>query len=171
VALPVSSIEAIYYGAIARDAVAARQADTLGRQKAELITAAVTNALNELQRSNTKAHLISRRGERVVRNKVLEQLPSADGLSDTEEIIIRVPSPLAPEAAEYDRLLATENLDGILGRYPARESGALNAIATGLRFANRKDYEEAFLTAVTNDDTMKEQLREFLYPLDTLLTD
>ena len=170
VTLAASSIEAIYYGTIAREMVAARQAETLGRPKAELIGTASQTALSELCREDTKTHLVARRCERLVRNQVLEQLPSADKLKDDgDEIVIRLPSPVADEIAEYQRLLAAGDQDGILGRYPARESGALNAIATSLRFANRKDYEEAFLTCVTKDDTAKEKLRQYLDPLGSML--
>jgi ABC-type ATPase involved in cell division len=171
VALPVTSIEAIYYGAIARDAVGARQAETLGKQKTELVEAGVQAALNELRREETKTHLVIRRCARLVRDRVLEQVPSADTLYDGDrEITIRVPSPVPTELAEYEKLLAAGDLDGILGRYPARESGALKAMAIGLRFPTRKDYEEAFLTCVTNDNALRNQLREYLGPIRTMLT-
>lgn len=170
VALPVTSIEAIYYGVIAREAVATRQAETLGRPKADIVDVAIKSALSELRRDTTKVHLVSCRCERLIRDQILEKIPTGRALAQMgDNISIQFNSPFAAETAHYKALLEANDLDGILSRYPARESGALNAIANGLRFSSRKDYEEAFLACVTKDEEIKRQLRALLGPLEVVL--
>ena len=55
-------------------------------------------------------------------------------------------------------LCRKEDIGGIISRYPVRESGILNALAIGLRFAGRADYEAAVLHRVSIDDTLRESL-------------
>jgi len=62
------------------------------------------------------------------------------------------------------------NLDDIVKNYPVRESGILDAIAKGLRFANRHDYEKAVLKCIRSNiklrDMMKNKLGKLASQLD-----
>jgi hypothetical protein len=170
IALAVTSIEALYYGAFARRSVAARQAETLGKSAAALLDAARDAALRIFAAESTKMHLVARRCERLLRNELMSKAPSAAELrSGVTDLRISLRSPYSDEISRYDQLLAGQELESMLALYPARESGALDAIAKALHFSGRKDYEQAVLAAVARESTTREQLIASLEPLGSML--
>ena len=75
-----------------------------------------------------------------------------------EEIVIKVKSPYAVELKKFEQLLADNELDKLVARYPVRNSKALHALAKGLRFDNRDDYEQAVLLQIKSNPTFRDQI-------------
>lgn len=162
-ALPCSAIEGLYYCSHSRRAVAALQAQSYGKPVEEFMHTASESALAELNKPDTKEHLVNRRCERLVRETILKDLPrAADFATSDVQISISVSSPKQPELDVFDRLILNKSLDELIFRYPIRESGALSAIARSFRFSRRGDYEEVLLALLAKDTTLQSEIRGVL---------
>ncbi len=169
--LPIYAVESLYYGKDLREAVAAHQAATFGVSADDLLHDAETAALNALGANGVAEGLAARISERLMRDQVIAALPDRKALiAGTGMISINVPSPLAKEADAMKALITAKNLEAIITGYPVRESGALAAIAKGLRFQSRDDYEKAALTRLSADGTLADRVRSRLGALALKLT-
>lgn len=169
-ALPVFSVEALYYSLETLEAVA-KQKEALGSDSAALIARAKDRALQALHVQGTLTHLAARISEQRMRNVVLSHVPDRDTMiaAGQSSIPILVSSPFPNELAHIHSLLQVCKLEAIIERYPVRESGVLAALAKGLGFENRADYERAVLARVKVEPTLKAALRAKLGPLPELL--
>lgn len=161
--LSVNEIENLYYTDVVIAAMAQQQGKVLGRAAGELRSDAAAGALAALRQPGTGKHLASALALAVVRRQVLEHLPDRDALSRGEEgITLRLESPFPAELAGFEKLLAVDNLEQIVCRYPIRDSGVRRAIANGLRFQNIDDYESAVRSRVRDDETLAQALRDLV---------
>jgi len=170
-ALPIFAVESLYYCDEILQAVADQQARTLGISSDDLMQAAKAGSLAELAQPGVDTHLVARLSERTVRDAIVASLPGREALigGTTATISISVPSPYSDELTRFHRLLESKSLASIIAHYPVRESGALNAIARGLRFRDRSDFQKAALTRVGADDQLRERLRAKLGNLSSVL--
>jgi hypothetical protein len=72
------------------------------------------------------------------------------------------------EEAHFDKLVADKNLDGLISRYPVRETPVLTKVATGLGMTRDK-YESAVRKLIIDDNETKEYFKTLLKPLTTLI--
>ena len=72
------------------------------------------------------------------------------------------------EEAHFDKLVAEKNLDGLISRYPIRETPILTKIATGLGMTRDK-YESAVRKLIIDDTETKEYFKTLLQPLTKLI--
>jgi ABC-type cobalamin/Fe3+-siderophores transport system ATPase subunit len=157
--LPVFAVESLYYSADVLVALAARQAQTLGIDPAQIMAEATEAALHTLKSGDTVQHLASRLAERHMRDQLLLAMPTRDALiGGQQNISISVESPYAAELDRINRFIEFKDVDAIISRYPVRESGVLTALAKALRFNGRADYERAALTLVGLDQQLRERL-------------
>ena len=61
------------------------------------------------------------------------------------------------------------DLDYILAHYPVKNSNALQCIAKGLEFPDRRTYEQAVLTLLKDDSIVLDHLRSLFNPLYNIL--
>lgn len=87
-----------------------------------------------------------------------------------EVIKIEIRSPYSAQLAKLKGLVASGSLHEIVARYPVRESPILDAIAKGLRFRSREDYEAAALGRIAASDALRQALRAKLGKLTDRLT-
>lgn len=169
-ALPVFSVEALYYSPEALRAVA-EQKKSLGSDPDMLLARARDSALHSLRSGNHLTHLAGRVSEQRLRNVVLSHIPDREAMmAATQPIItVLVPSPFPAEFSHIQSLMFTLDIGAIVQRYPVRESGVLAALAKGLGFENRADYERAVLARVTADPNLRSALRSKLDPLPSML--
>jgi hypothetical protein len=163
-ATAVYAVESLYYSAEALGAVAAVQAATLGIRAVDLLNEAKSAAILSLKLQGVAERLASRRAERVLREQLVQALPKRTELIVDGESAITV-SVLSPYPAELQTLrdfVNASDLERIIARYPIRETGALSALASSLRFASRQDYEKAALTRIGADEALKSVLRSKL---------
>lgn len=177
-ALPVFSVESLYYDADVVAAVAERQAATMaspGEEQATLVTQylhdAREGAIGAAKAGSVAEHLAARIAERQVRDNFIAQLPKRDELiaATTSEISLSGQSPYATELTRLQALIAANDMYGIISRYPVRHSGILKSVAKALKFQSRTDYEAAALTRVAADESLRHTLLSKLEPLSTEL--
>ena len=99
-----------------------------------------------------------------MREKILLAIPTRQQLISQSlgDLSFVVKSPYPDELARLTALIGTSDIYGIVSRYPVRESGVLNAIAKGLRFNSRDDYERAVLRRVGVDAKLRDALKQKL---------
>ncbi|EGF89457.1 hypothetical protein ABI_38710 [Asticcacaulis biprosthecium C19] len=169
-ALPVFSVESLYYLPECLNAVAIQQAQTLGGGPTELVNVAVAGALMALSNTGTAEHLASKVSERHMRDALLTVLPTREALMNTpNDIQVNIPSPYPGELARLTAMIVGGDFDGIVSRYPIRESGVPAAVARGLRLQAPSDYYKAVLSRLTNDQSLKEAVCNRLAPLSRAL--
>ena len=166
-ALPVRSVESLYYCSDAMQAVARHQADSMGLDAANLAGSAKRDALAVLATEEVIQRMAARRCERRMRDTVLSQLPDWKTIRTATgpTIDLHVPSAFADEVAQFRRLLAGEDFDALVARYPLRETRAFGAITTALNCASIRDYEQMVVVRTAKDDALATALTSRLQPL------
>lgn len=162
-ALPIFAVESIYYSHDVLEAVAAQQALNLGETASELLNEAKRHALLSIKEENL-IHLASRVAERRMRDQLQSLFPSREEMIDAGEkvIPIAVSSPFPNELQKIRNLVSANDLQSVIRYYPIRESGILPALAKGLRFIGRPDYEKAALARIAESEELKDKLRTLL---------
>jgi ABC-type cobalamin/Fe3+-siderophores transport system ATPase subunit len=169
--LSVPAVESLYYADEVLTAIAKRQAETFGIDERSLLEEAKVTALKTLDDDGTIVHLASRIAERQIRDSLIGHLPSrTDIISATQaNVSVAIPNSYPAELARLRTLRSTGDVTNIISRYPVRESGLLNALAKGLRFSDRADYERAALRQVSIDGALCDALRAKLGSLSSHL--
>lgn len=172
-ALDVCSVESLYYCSNAIEAIAHRQAESLGCDHQEMISTAVQNALSAIADENGLAErMAARRSERRVRNLIERLTPDWRIIMQSNEHLempATVESPYPHELAQFNDLANAGDLNGLIARYPLRESNALARIAQAMRCADRADYERMVVARVREDDDFARELKDRVKPLAELL--
>jgi ABC-type cobalamin/Fe3+-siderophores transport system ATPase subunit len=169
--LPIYSVESLIYSLEAQHAVALLQSEVLGLAHEVLLDDALRTAIDSLKIEGKKEHLASRLAERHMRDKILSMIPTRQALMnpDSGDVGVTFKSPYPDELGRLTSLVEANDLQGIVCRYPVRESGVLNGIAKGLRFNSRDDYERAVLRRVYADSSLRNALRMKLSNLAAVL--
>ena len=159
--LNTSSVEGLYYCSEAIAAVAAHQAHALGLDHADITASAHRKALSVLDDDELKTRMAARRSERLVRTRALSSLPGWESIRShpDRDIAVTVPSPVRDEMRRYRELVADGDLDGLVGRYPIRESGAFDCIAKELHCRDRNDYCRMVVSRVRDSSSLGDKLR------------
>ena len=160
-ALDLCSVESLYYCSDAMNAVAQRQAETMGLDAGQVVARARTQALECLADTGLVERMAARRCERRARNAVLSCVPSWRSIRAGEEprIDISIENPYPEELARVKSLVQSDALDELVARYPLRESRVFDAIAESLMLPNRRAYERAVLVRVEEDEEVAQGLR------------
>lgn len=159
--LNTSSVEGLYYCSDAIAAVAAHQARALGLDRVDIMASAHREALSALDDGELKTRMAARRSERLVRQRALSRLPGWKSIRShpDRDISVTVPSPMGDEMRRYRRLVAARDLDGLVGRYPIRESRAFDCIAAELHCRDRSDYCRMVVSRVRDSSSLGDKLR------------
>ncbi|WP_409565820.1 DUF4435 domain-containing protein [Methylobacterium sp. J-077] len=170
-ALPMFSVESIYYSIEVLSAVAERQATTLGVAADDLLRNCFSKALETLNNPGKAEHLAARISERQMRDKILANIPDRKLIvaSGSDPINISVVSPYATGLNKIKALISDGNLTSIINGYPVRETGILGDLAKGLRFLGEIDYEKAALSVINMNDYLKSTIKNKLGALSNQL--
>jgi hypothetical protein len=150
-AVPVHSVESIYYDPELQKRVAERSSAVTGADADDLLRRAKLAALESL------APHVQRLSERVVeaslRAELMRQLPRRQDIAAARPIAVTidVPTVVAAEIARLNGVIAAQNLAGIIARYPVRETPALDRITQALGFQSREQYEGAVQKLLMED--------------------
>ena len=171
-ALAVRSVESLYYCSDAMQAVARHQADSMGLDAANLAGSAKRDALAALAPEEVIQRMAARRCERRMRDTILSQLPDWKTIRSATgpTIDLHVPSAFADEVTQFRRLLAGEDFDALVARYPLRETGAFGAITKALKCASIRDYEQMVVVRAAKDDALATALTSRLQPFAKAIT-
>ena len=170
-ALPIASIESLYYCIESINAVAQSQSATLGIPLRELIDSAKSSALSALAAVDRQEHLASYIAILKFRNLVISSLPSKEDIvaARDQKINFSVGSTYASELNRLQNYVTRGEYDAIVAKYPIRESPMLSAVAAALRFRERADYERAVITRLGMDTAFADAMKIKLSPLATVL--
>ncbi len=168
-ALDVCSVESLYYCSDAIEAVACRQAESLGRDPQEMLEAAKQNALEAIGADrDLPERMAARRSERLVHNRFTSHLPDWREIRATgEQLTISEPieNPYQDELIHFNGLVESGDLDGLIARYPLRESRVLEGIVATLGCRSQADYESMVVARVRGDADLARDLKGRLGPL------
>jgi hypothetical protein len=151
-ALPVYSVESIYYRSEIQRRVAVRHAEaTGGDDAATRVANAKAGALEAVGRHADR--LATRVAEKSLREAVFGKLPTRETIEagDPIEIRIDVAAAVNEERARFRAALAAGDLEQIIDAYPVRETEALSIIATRIGMRDRAQYESAVLKLLLDD--------------------
>ena len=172
-ALDVCSVESLYYCSDAIEAVACRQAVSLGRDPQEMLEAAKQNALEAIGADqDLPERMAARRSERLVYNRFATHVPDWKEIRAAgEQLTISEPieNPYQGELNRFNALVESEDLDGLIARYPLRESSVFEKITTTLRCTDQADYERMVVARVRDDVNLTDNLKMHIRPLAELL--
>ena len=171
-ALAVRSVESLYYCTDAIQSVARHQAKSMGLDAEKLAASAMRDALAALAPEDVIQRMAARRCERRMRDIALSQLPDWKTIrsATAPTIELHVPSTFTDEVTQFRRLLAGDDFDALVARYPLRETGALGEITKTLKCASSRDYEQMVVVRTAKDDKLVTALRSRLRPLAEAIT-
>ena len=170
-ALDVYSVESLYYCSDALDAVATRQAQSLGRDPDTMRESALEAAFVALGESGLAERMSARRCEHLVRDQITSQAPDWKTIRDQAlpGFQISVKSPFHDELARFTELLNAKAFNQLAARYPLRESRVFDEVARTLGLSKRALYEQTLVARVQSDAILAEKLRERIGPLSRAL--
>ena len=161
--LPIFSVESMYYCAEVIEAIAVQQALTLGVNAEVLIAEAKAMSLAALMVQGVLEHLAARLAERQMREALMARIPDRAALKTLDALIsIDILSTYPRELQTIRGLVSAGDLDGVIARYPVRESGVLAMLSKGMRFTGRADFERAALTRIGANAVLRQKLKEKL---------
>lgn len=171
-ALPYYSVESLYYCDDAIDAVARRQASNFGCDANDMATAAREAAISAVRGEGERmaARVCEHRMRDMAKSQMTWKLIRD---SEGESISIKVESVnYSEELSRYKRLVDEGDIEGLVARYPLRESGAFSQIASNLYFQNKDNYQSFVVARVRESSELAEALRSLIKPLaDALIAE
>jgi len=167
-ALESYSVESLYYNTEVIKFVADRYAKITGGNAEQLYTNATSGIIENIMPH--KKRLCSRLCEKKVRSRIMSELPKHQDILEKEGFSLNfdLKAFLEDEEAVFDKLIEEQNLNGIISKYPIRETPAITGIASS--FGIRRDtYESIVRQLVIDSDDVKDYYRLLLKNLTDLL--
>jgi hypothetical protein len=161
-ALPHYSVESLYYHPKIIARIAELQARLINAHAETLVTNAIDAAVGAVKVN--KQHLVTSAVLRSARNKVWNTLPRREDITNGAPLHLTVDLPAlrAEEEVQFDTLVDQSNWDGLLTRYPLRESSAFDRIISGIKIADKATYRAAVLKLLQDDVSATSDLRDLL---------
>lgn len=160
--MPVDEVENLYYVSCVLDALADRQAATLGEDPKVLKATARDKALEALK-PNTVQHLASVNAVKILRSQALASLPTGkDMISGGVQLPISLNSPYPAEYQKLDNLVVSKDYDAILRGFSVRDSGLRAAVAHALGFMSVDVYEKSVRALLSADEETLTKLRNIV---------
>lgn len=164
------SVESIYYHPELQLRIAKRHAESTGGDPEVDLKKARDGAIKRIKQQED--HIVDKRTTEAARRQAQEGIPTELDLTQPLQAPqIDVPALRSQERAKLSKAIEDEDLDTIVEHYPIRETGALDAIAKGLRFQSKSDYEQAVMTLLRNDEESLEWVKSLFNPLMTEIDD
>jgi hypothetical protein len=151
-ALPVYMVESVYYHPDILRRVAERQCGVTGEDAVAKLAAAKTAAL--LAAAPHAPRMSSRAIEKRISDQIGSRHPTQAQIATGApvSIVIDVAAELVAEQKAFQALLANHDLEGIICRYPLRDTPVLAQIAVDLGFQDRSQYENAVRKLLLDDE-------------------
>ncbi|MCL2791323.1 MAG: hypothetical protein FWD79_11915 [Desulfobulbus sp.] len=88
-------------------------------------------------------------------------MPTKSNIENGQDynIPVEVQKTLNEEHSFFDELIANEDLEALICRYPIRESSTIGRILKKLNFANREQYQAAVRNIIKDDEEALELVR------------
>ena len=149
-ALECYSVESLYYNTEIIKKIAYRYATVIGNDGEELYNKSIAEIIKNI--TPHKERLCSRLCERRIRNLIMSNFPSHKQIEkgDPFTLEIEISKLMKEEEIIFDKLIAEKNLNGLIARYPVRETPVLSGIAVGMGLTREK-YESAVRQLIIDD--------------------
>lgn len=156
------SVESLYYHASVIEHIAKRQASVTGDDAKTIKQAAITEAIAAA--NNQRDHLVTGTLVRSCRQKIIEKCPKRNDVKENATLKIEVDLYVLrlEEEKRFNELVSSKNWDGLLTRYPLRESPAFDRVISELKFKDRRTYQQAVLKLLQDDTEAMSELRGLL---------
>ncbi len=156
------SVESLYYHPKIVGRIAALQASIIGADVEALVKNAITAAVEAVKAK--KEHLVTSAILRSARDKVWHSLPRREDVTSGVPLYLTVDLPAlrVEEEARFNTLVSQINWNGLLTRYPLRESSAFDRVVSGIKIADRATYRAAVLKLLQDDQSAATELRDLL---------
>ena len=166
-ALPCYSVESLYYCEDAIASVARLQAATLDYDADDMIAAAKGAAIAVLREEELAERMAARICERQTEAQIEAQKPTWKSIRDNRgaPMDIRVEPDYTAELERYKRAAADRDIEGLVARYPLRESKVFGRIASELHLLSKEDYQKAVVTRASNCPDLAKSLKRRIEPL------
>ena len=164
IALDWYSVESIYYHPELQLRVAKRHTESAGGDPEADMQGARKGALKRIEQQ--AGHIVDKRTTEVARRHAQQGIPAELDLGELLKVpTVDTPALREQEHAKLATAIENQDLRAVVEGYPIRETGALDAIAKGLRFQSRSDYEQAVLTLLRSDHEALEWVKSLFGPL------
>jgi hypothetical protein len=156
------SVESLYYHPKIVARVAERQAQVTGADAAALVRSALDGAIAAVRKQ--KNHLVTSAVLRSARDKILKSLPRRAAIEGggLVKVEVKVLALRTEEETRFDELVGAADWDGLLTRYPLRESSAFDQVISGIGIVDRVNYRAAVLKLLQDDPAAVTDLRNLL---------
>ena len=156
------SVESLYYHPEMISRLAVIQAQITGEDAYVLETDALDAALAKF--IEHRGHLCARMIERKVKHNILNAAPSHKYIAKNNDFTIQVDlqSRLEQEYVKFNAFMAANDTRGLIQRYPAKKTGALQKIALKLGFQNTDKYEMAVRKMLADDEEARNAIKGLL---------
>lgn len=163
-ALGLYSVESIYYHPEIQRRVVERRAASLGGDAAADLQSACDAALTRIKQHVDD--IVQKLTTERVRRAAQEGIPTDVDMDKVLELpTVDVPALSGEERDRLTKAIGDADLVALVEGYPMRETGALTAIASGLGFQSRSQYERAVLTLLSDDEDSLDWVRSQFEPL------
>jgi len=161
-ALSQYSVEALYYHGLTIEKVAKRQSTLTGMDAKAAMATAIQSAIDAVleQRDNMVTIAVTRSARR----EFMSQLPNRVSVlaTDSVEVKVDIKALRDAEVKWFDHLIAAKDWNGLVGRYPVRQSRALDFIVKNLKVADKDTYRAAVLKLLQDDAAALDTLRNLM---------
>ena len=164
------SVEAFYYQRLTIERIAKRQSVLTGADADAVVASTIPSAVDAVreQRNNLVASAVTRSARR----EFMSQLPIRASVVDVDAVEAKVDIKALRKAEEkrFDALIAAEDWDGLLTRYPVRQSRAFDGIVKTLKIADKDTYRAAVLKLLQDDAAALKALRDLMGDLHATIS-
>jgi len=158
------SIESLYYHPSVIKAILGRVATVNDINPEVTYNEIIDVVINSITPHKTR--MAARLVQRKVKDNLSRQAPDYRAImAGNVNIEFSTATIFSEELQLMGTLLETKNIEGLISRYPIRETPALEGISRGTLFASKEKYEQAVRKMVIEDDTALEMLRGLLSPV------
>lgn len=165
------SVESLYYHPKIIMKIAERQSKSTENDPNKLYQKATSKIIENVELHKSK--LCSRLCVKKARELIMANLPKDKHFEQQEEFMYSYPNIkdlITAEEAIFDTLINANNFDGLINRYPVRETQTLSNIAMGLGLT-KNDYENHVRQLINDDVEASNICKNLLVKLTELITD
>ena len=156
------SVESLYYNIEIVKRIAIRYSKIIGQDWQVLFDSATSKIIDSFKLH--KERLCSRLCEKKVRNSTMSRLPQHKIIAKKGifELKVDLNEIMMQEEVKFDKFVSEENFDGLLFRYPIRETPVQKMIIKGLGLENKDTYERMVRQLIIDDSETQKFYRDNL---------
>ncbi|MEA3404270.1 MAG: AAA family ATPase [Pseudomonadota bacterium] len=158
------SVESLYYHPSVIRAILSRVATVNDINPEQVLNDITESVISSI--APHKNRMAARLVQRKVKDNLSRQAPDYRAImAGNINIEFSTGTVFSEELQIIDTLLVTKDIEGLISRYPVRETPALGAISEGALFTSKEKYEQAVRKMIIESKSDMEMLRTLLAPV------